>query len=83
MGGIREVAGSAAAVRLVPMGDVEALAGAAEQLASARGSGRQRRGQARTAALARFSLDRRAAELEAVFDLAAAALTRPEAGAWV
>jgi glycosyltransferase involved in cell wall biosynthesis len=82
MGGIREVAGSAAAVRLVPMGDVEALAGAAEQLASARGSGRQRRGQARAAALARFSLDRRAAELEAVFDLAAA-LARPEAGAWV
>ncbi|AGL16568.1 glycosyltransferase [Actinoplanes sp. N902-109] len=73
-GGIGEVAGSASAVRLVPMGDAEALAGAAERLAGTlAGSGRQ---QTRAAALARFSLEHRAVELEAVFD-------RAGAGAWV
>jgi glycosyltransferase involved in cell wall biosynthesis len=88
-GGIGEVAGTASAVRLVPMGDVEALAEAAEQLASDRGRHRQRRRQARAAAVARFSLDRRAAELETVFDLSAttfdlsATTARPGADAWV
>ncbi|WP_305783778.1 glycosyltransferase [Symbioplanes lichenis] len=73
-GGIGEVAGSASAVRLVPMGDADALAVAAEQLASTHGVfGRQR---TRAAALARFSLEHRAAELETVFDQAGA-------GAWV
>jgi glycosyltransferase involved in cell wall biosynthesis len=81
-GGISEVAGTASAARLVPMGDVEALAEAAEQLArSRRGSG-QRRRQTRAEAVARFSLERRVAELETVFDLSAT-LTRPEADAWV
>ncbi len=78
-GGVGEVAGTAAAVRLVPMGDVEALAGAAEQLASTRRGDRRR---ARAAALARFSLDRRVTELETVFDLSTAR-ARPEAEAWV
>jgi glycosyltransferase involved in cell wall biosynthesis len=81
-GGIGEVAGTARAVRLVPMGDVEALAAAADQLANARGADRRLRRQARAAAVARFSLDRRVAELEAVFDRSAD-LARPEAGAWV
>jgi glycosyltransferase involved in cell wall biosynthesis len=75
-GGIGEVAGAASAVRLVPMDDFAALAEAAEQLASTRGRDRHQRLQARTAALARFSLDQRAAELETVFD-------RAGAGAWV
>jgi glycosyltransferase involved in cell wall biosynthesis len=90
-GGIGEVAGTASAARLVPMGDVEALAEAADQLASTRGGHRLRRRQARAAAVARFSLDRRAADLETVFDLSAAtalaeaqaATARPGADAWV
>jgi glycosyltransferase involved in cell wall biosynthesis len=75
-GGIGEVAGDASAVRLVPMGDAGLLAEASEQLAGARGRDRRPRQQARTEALARFSLDRRAIELESVFDAAGA-------GAWV
>lgn len=75
-GGIGEVAGSASAVRLVPMGDAAALAEAAEQLASARGRDRRQRRQARAAAVARFSLGHRAAELETIFDMVGA-------GAWV
>jgi glycosyltransferase involved in cell wall biosynthesis len=71
-GGIGEVAGTAPAVRLVPMGDVVALAEAAERLAGDRGRDRQHRLQTRAEALARFSLDRRAAELETVFDMAGA-----------
>ncbi|WP_067499075.1 glycosyltransferase [Actinoplanes sp. TFC3] len=73
-GGIGEVAGSASAVRLVPMGDADALAVAAEQLASTRGT--HHRLHTRAAALARFSLEQRAVELETVFD-------RAGAGAWV
>ena len=80
-GGIGEVAGTASAVRLVPMGDVEALATAAEQLASDRGSDRPRRRRARASTIARFSLDRRVAELETVF-ARSADLARPEAAAW-
>ncbi|GAB2615105.1 glycosyl transferase family 1 [Paractinoplanes abujensis] len=68
-GGVGEVAGTAPAVRLVPMGDAEALARAAGQLAS--GCHRDRR-RTRAEALARFSLDRRAAELETIFDQAGA-----------
>ncbi|MBM2620347.1 glycosyltransferase [Actinoplanes sp. LDG1-06] len=68
-GGIGEVAGSAPAVRLVPMGDAEALADAAERLA--RGRRRDRR-QTRADALARFSLEHRAIELEHIFDMAGA-----------
>ena len=75
-GGIGEVAAGAAAVRLVPMGDAESLAAAAEQLASTRGRDRSQRLAARTAALARFSLDLRAIELESTFD-------RAGADAWV
>jgi glycosyltransferase involved in cell wall biosynthesis len=71
-GGIGEVAGAATAVRLVPMGDATALARAAEHLAGAGGQDPQRRSQARAESLARFSLDRRAAELEAVFDVSGA-----------
>jgi glycosyltransferase involved in cell wall biosynthesis len=71
-GGIGEVAAGAAAVRLVPMGDAESLAEAAEQLASTRGRDRSHRLEARTAALARFSLDLRAIELESTFDMAGA-----------
>ncbi|MCO8271625.1 glycosyltransferase [Actinoplanes sp. TRM 88003] len=70
-GGIGEVAGTASAVRLVPMGDAEALARAAEHLAH---TGDRRR--TRAEAVSRFSLEHRAAELETVFDLAGA-------GAWV
>jgi glycosyltransferase involved in cell wall biosynthesis len=81
-GGIAEVAGDASAARLVPMGDVEALARAAEQLADTRGGDRGSRRQARAAAVARFSLDRWAGELETVFDLCAT-LARPGADAWV
>lgn len=81
-GGVGEVAGSASSVRLVPMGDVEALAQAAEQLAGAgRGEGRRRR-QARATALARFSLDHRMAGLERLFD-ESVTLARPGADAWV
>ncbi|MBL7261324.1 glycosyltransferase [Paractinoplanes lichenicola] len=68
-GGIGEVAGGAAAVGLVPMGDAEALAQAAERLVPV---GRHHRQRTRAEALARFSLDHRAAELETVFDLAGA-----------
>jgi glycosyltransferase involved in cell wall biosynthesis len=83
-GGIAEVAGTASAVRLVPMGDVEALAEAAEQLAGERGSNQSRRRQARAAAIARFSLDQRVAELETVFDLSTATPSaRSGADAWV
>lgn len=81
-GGVGEVAGTASAVRLVPMGDVEALARAAEHLAGARGRDRQRRRQARATAVARFSLEQRAVELETVFDLSVA-VARPGADAWV
>lgn len=80
-GGIGEVAGTASAARLVPMGDVEALAAAAERLARARGRDRQLRRLARAEAVARFSLDHRAAELETVFDLSPS-VTYPGAGAW-
>ncbi|MFI5934204.1 glycosyltransferase [Actinoplanes sp. NPDC051494] len=82
IGGIGEVAGTAPAVRLVPAGDVEALAEAAEQLASARGGDGRHRRQTRAAAITRFSLDHRAAELETVFDRSAA-VARPGADAWV
>ncbi|GAA2555300.1 glycosyltransferase family 4 protein [Winogradskya consettensis] len=82
IGGIGEVAGTASAVRLVPMGDVQALAEAAGHLANAGGGERQRRHRTRAAAIARFSLGHRAAELETVFDLAATH-ARPGAGAWV
>ncbi|MGX6607347.1 glycosyltransferase [Micromonosporaceae bacterium Da 78-11] len=78
-GGIGEVAGTASAVRLVPMGDVEALAEAAEHLATARRGDRWRRRRARASAVERFSLDRRVAELETVFDLAAASAVRTTA----
>ncbi|MEV4352580.1 glycosyltransferase [Actinoplanes sp. NPDC049596] len=71
-GGISEVAGSAPSVGLVPMGDAAALAEVAECLASSRGRDQSRRREARTAALARFSLDHRARELETVFDRAGA-----------
>ncbi len=81
-GGIGEVAGTASAVRLVPMGDVEALAESAQQLASARGSDPRQRRRARAAAIARFSLDRRATELETEFDRSAT-IVRPGADAWV
>ena len=81
-GGIGEVAGTASAVRLVPMGDVEALADAAQQLASAHGTDHRQRRQARASAIARFSLDRRATELETVFD-GSATVVRPGADAWV
>ncbi|GAA0553504.1 glycosyltransferase family 4 protein [Paractinoplanes ferrugineus] len=76
IGGIGEVAGSAPAVRLVRTGDAIALAEAAEQLATERGHDPALRLGTRTAALARFSLEHRAAELETVFDMAGA-------GAWV
>lgn len=72
IGGVGEVAGTASAVRLVPMGDAGALAEAAEQLASAQGREPHHRLRTRGAALSRFSLDHRAADLEAVFDLAGA-----------
>ncbi|GAA2712758.1 glycosyltransferase [Actinoplanes palleronii] len=71
-GGIGEVAGAARAVRLVPMGDADALAAAAEQLAGDRGRDLRYRLRTRTEALARFSLDHRATELETVFDMAGA-----------
>ncbi|GIF23137.1 glycosyltransferase involved in cell wall biosynthesis [Actinoplanes tereljensis] len=71
-GGIGEVAGTASAVRLVRMGDAEALAEAAERLAVAHGRDQQCRSRARAAALARFSLEHRAAELETFFDLSGA-----------
>jgi glycosyltransferase involved in cell wall biosynthesis len=72
-GGIGEVAGGSPAVRLVGMGDAEVLAEAAEHLAA---HDHDQRLLARAAALSRFSLDRRAAELESFFD-------RSGAGAWV
>jgi len=81
-GGVGEVAGASPAVRLVPMGDVEALAEAAEQLASACGGDRRRRRQARATAVERFSLNRRVAELESVFDRSAA-VARAGVDAWV
>lgn len=81
-GGIGEVAGGASAVRLVPMGDVQALAQAAEQLAGDRGSDRRQRRQARAAAIGRFSLNQRIAELETVFDLSTSTACSG-AGAWV
>jgi glycosyltransferase involved in cell wall biosynthesis len=71
-GGIGEVAGTAPAVRLAPMGDAVALAEAAEHLAGSRGRDRRLRYRTRLEAQARFSLERRAIELESLFDLAGA-----------
>ncbi len=80
-GGIAEIARGSSAVRLVPIGDVEALAAAADQLADTARDDRQRRGN-RATTMDRFSLHRRAAELETMFDLPAM-VVRPGAEAWV
>lgn len=79
-GGVAEVAAGSDACALVPMGDVESLAAAADALAVHAGSGRRRR-RTREGIIRRFSLDRRAVELEDIFRaaIARAALVDPGA----
>jgi len=66
-GGVPEVVGDSTGAGLVPMGDVEALARVAAALAAASDADAGTRADIRRDAVARFSLDRRAADLEAVY----------------
>jgi hypothetical protein len=62
------------------MGDVEALAAAADHLATHANSGRRRR-RTREGVIGRFSLDRRAVELEDLFRAAIARAALVDSGA--